>query len=71
MPISQSSRRWRSRGSEATAIIGSVAAGPAKNLTWGDPRIALIGLGTLWMAMFADVGAGLQVASNGLRLLQE
>lgn len=32
--------------------------------------LALAGLGTLWMAVFADVGASLLVVANGLRLLR-
>lgn len=32
--------------------------------------LALIGLATLWMAIFADMGASLLVVINGLRLLQ-
>jgi Cd2+/Zn2+-exporting ATPase len=28
------------------------------------------GLGTMWMAVFADVGASLLVVANGLRLLR-
>jgi Cd2+/Zn2+-exporting ATPase len=31
--------------------------------------LALAGLATLWMAVFADVGASLLVVFNGLRLL--
>ncbi len=33
--------------------------------------IALAGLGTMWMAVFADVGASLLVVGNGLRLLRK
>lgn len=32
--------------------------------------LTLIGPGTMWMAVFADVGASLMVVGNGLRLLQ-
>ena len=32
--------------------------------------LALTGLGTMWMAVFADVGASLLVVANGLRLLR-
>jgi Cd2+/Zn2+-exporting ATPase len=32
--------------------------------------LALIGVATLWMAVFADIGASLLVAGNGLRLLR-
>ena len=32
--------------------------------------LTLIGLGTMWMAVFADVGASLLVVANGLRLLR-
>ena len=32
--------------------------------------LALAGLATLWMAVFADMGASLIVAMNGLRLLR-
>ncbi|MBL8444583.1 MAG: heavy metal translocating P-type ATPase [Zoogloeaceae bacterium] len=32
--------------------------------------LTLIGLGSMWMAVFADVGASLIVVANGLRLLQ-
>jgi len=32
--------------------------------------LALAGLATLWMAVFADVGASLLVVFNGLRLLR-
>jgi len=32
--------------------------------------LTLIGLGTMWMAVFADVGASLLVVGNGLRLLR-
>jgi len=31
----------------------------------------LLGYGTLWMAVFADVGASLLVIGNGLRLLRK
>jgi Cd2+/Zn2+-exporting ATPase len=33
--------------------------------------LTLIGIGTLWMAVFADVGASLLVVGNGLRLLRK
>jgi len=33
--------------------------------------LALAGLGTMWMAVFADVGASLLVVGNGLRLLRK
>ena len=33
--------------------------------------LTLMGLGTMWMAVFADVGASLLVVSNGLRLLRK
>jgi len=33
--------------------------------------LALAGLGTMWMAVFADVGASLLVVANGLRLLRK
>lgn len=33
--------------------------------------MTLSGMGTMWMAVFADVGASLLVVANGLRLLQE
>jgi Cd2+/Zn2+-exporting ATPase len=32
--------------------------------------LALVGVATLWMAVFADMGASLLVAANGLRLLR-
>ncbi|MDO9001837.1 MAG: heavy metal translocating P-type ATPase [Aquabacterium sp.] len=32
--------------------------------------LTLLGLGTMWMAVFADVGASLLVVANGLRLLR-
>ena len=32
--------------------------------------LTLMGLGTMWMAVFADVGASLLVVGNGLRLLR-
>ncbi len=32
--------------------------------------LAMLGLATLWMAVFADMGASLLVAANGLRLLR-
>lgn len=32
--------------------------------------LTLLGLGTLWMAVFADVGASLLVVANGLRLMR-
>nr|WP_230976179.1 heavy metal translocating P-type ATPase [Pseudothauera nasutitermitis] len=32
--------------------------------------LTLVGLGTMWMAVFADVGASLIVVANGLRLLR-
>jgi Cd2+/Zn2+-exporting ATPase len=32
--------------------------------------LAVTGLGTMWMAVFADVGASLLVVANGLRLLR-
>jgi Cd2+/Zn2+-exporting ATPase len=32
--------------------------------------LTIAGLGTLWMAVFADVGASLLVVGNGLRLLR-
>ncbi|MFH1820078.1 heavy metal translocating P-type ATPase [Thiobacillus sp.] len=33
--------------------------------------LTLLGMGTMWMAVFADMGASLLVVSNGLRLLRE
>ncbi|PKL95408.1 MAG: heavy metal translocating P-type ATPase, partial [Gammaproteobacteria bacterium HGW-Gammaproteobacteria-8] len=33
--------------------------------------LTMIGLGTMWMAVFADVGASLLVVGNGLRLLRK
>jgi Cd2+/Zn2+-exporting ATPase len=33
--------------------------------------LAVMGLGTMWMAVFADVGASLLVVANGLRLLRK
>ncbi|MDU8925479.1 heavy metal translocating P-type ATPase [Pasteurellaceae bacterium LIM206] len=33
--------------------------------------LTLIGLGTMWMAVFADVGTSLLVVANGLRLLRK
>jgi Cd2+/Zn2+-exporting ATPase len=33
--------------------------------------LTLIGLSTMWMAVFADMGASLLVVGNGLRLLQK
>ncbi|MEI4896362.1 heavy metal translocating P-type ATPase, partial [Klebsiella pneumoniae] len=32
--------------------------------------LTLSGMGTMWMAVFADVGASLLVVGNGLRLLR-
>jgi Cd2+/Zn2+-exporting ATPase len=32
--------------------------------------LAFAGIATLWMAVFADMGASLIVAANGLRLLR-
>ena len=32
--------------------------------------LTLTGMGTMWMAVFADVGASLLVVANGLRLLR-
>jgi Cd2+/Zn2+-exporting ATPase len=33
--------------------------------------LALTGQATLWMAVFADMGASLLVVANGLRLLRQ
>ena len=33
--------------------------------------LTVMGLGTMWMAVFADVGASLLVVGNGLRLLRK
>ena len=33
--------------------------------------LTLVGFGTMWMAVFADVGASLLVVGNGLRLLRK
>ena len=33
--------------------------------------LTVVGLGTMWMAVFADMGASLIVVANGLRLLRE
>jgi Cd2+/Zn2+-exporting ATPase len=33
--------------------------------------LTLAGSGTMWMAVFADVGASLLVVANGLRLLRQ
>ena len=33
--------------------------------------LTLMGLGSMWMAVFADVGASLLVVANGLRLLRQ
>jgi Cd2+/Zn2+-exporting ATPase len=32
--------------------------------------LTLAGAGTMWMAVFADVGASLLVVANGLRLVR-
>ncbi|BCZ84451.1 hypothetical protein [Paraburkholderia terrae] len=32
--------------------------------------LTLAGMGTIWMAVFADMGASLMVVFNGLRLLR-
>jgi Cd2+/Zn2+-exporting ATPase len=32
--------------------------------------LALMGISTLWMAVFADVGTSLLVVANGLRMLR-
>ena len=33
--------------------------------------LTVMGMGTMWMAVFADMGASLLVVGNGLRLLKE
>jgi Cd2+/Zn2+-exporting ATPase len=33
--------------------------------------LTVVGLGTMWMAVFADVGASLLVLANSLRLLKK
>lgn len=33
--------------------------------------LTMAGMGTMWMAVFADVGASLLVVVNGLRLLRK
>ena len=33
--------------------------------------LTLAGMGTMWMAVFADMGASLLVVGNGLRLLRK
>ena len=33
--------------------------------------LTLMGMGTMWMAVFADMGASLIVVANGLRLLRK
>ena len=33
--------------------------------------LTLLGMGSMWMAVFADVGASLLVVGNGLRLLRK
>mgnify|MGYP006902996104 CR=1 FL=1 len=33
--------------------------------------LTLVGMGTMWMAVFADAGASLLVVGNGLRLLRK
>jgi Cd2+/Zn2+-exporting ATPase len=33
--------------------------------------LTLMGMGTMWMAVFADMGASLLVVGNGLRLLRK
>ena len=33
--------------------------------------LTIVGIGTMWMAVFADVGASLIVVANGLRLLRQ
>jgi Cd2+/Zn2+-exporting ATPase len=43
----------------------------AVGLKLGVLLLALVGYGTLWMAVFADTGASLIVIANGLRLLNE
>jgi Cd2+/Zn2+-exporting ATPase len=37
----------------------------------GFLTLTLLGLGTMWMAVFADMGASLLVVGNGLRLLRQ
>ena len=38
--------------------------------TLGDGLLAIFGNATMWMAVFADMGASLLVVANGLRLLR-
>jgi Cd2+/Zn2+-exporting ATPase len=33
--------------------------------------LTLLGMGTMWMAVFADMGASLLVVANGLRLVRQ
>jgi Cd2+/Zn2+-exporting ATPase len=33
--------------------------------------LAILGAATMWMAVFADMGASLLVVANGLRLLRD
>ena len=56
-------------GSLLLAIAGVAAGGPGA-LLWMMVA-ALFGMATMWMAVFADMGASLLVLMNGLRVLRK
>lgn len=52
----------------ATALWGNIIFAIAVKIVFFG--LAMAGIATLWMAVFADMGASLIVAANGLRLLR-
>ncbi|GAA0777048.1 hypothetical protein GCM10009108_12090 [Castellaniella ginsengisoli] len=61
---------WFIRLSRATHRILVQNIALALGIKLAFVALTLAGLGTLWMAVFADVGASLLVVGNGLRLLR-
>lgn len=61
---------WFTDLSRATHRILRQNIGLALGIKLAFLVLTLVGLGTMWMAVFADVGASLIVVANGLRLLR-
>ena len=76
----------RARARRASALIETTIPARLDRLTWGRFHtlivlalgikvvfigMALAGTATMWMAVFADMGASMIVVFNGLRLLRK
>ena len=76
-PLATTKRLAPTSANTAIHIVPNPASASTRNivLALGIKAVFLVlavaGLGTMWMAVFADVGASLLVVGNGLRLLRK